>query len=120
MRSNFSRFRENKEIPSSQISIVHPIAKSPCCYRVGRLWYESPNCRTMKRGHRDSLQDWWGRTNNATVSGVAVEGDNSPECVVAPGGFSPILDGCPLPGGGGGGATGFRESTLLTYSPPWS
>src|SRR5260370_16740172 len=46
-------------------------------------------------GPRDSLQDLVGQNQNVQVSGVAVEADNSPECVVARE-LRRILDGCPI------------------------
>ena len=48
-----------------------------------------------ERGPRDSLQDLVGRNQNVQVSGIAVEADNSPECVVARE-LRRILDGCPI------------------------
>lgn len=62
-----------------------------------------------ERGPRDSLQDLVGQNQNVQVSGVAVEADNSPECVVARE-LRRILDGCPIC------QAGFRDHTYCVLA----
>jgi hypothetical protein len=57
-----------------------------------------------ERGRRDFLQDLVGQNQNLQVSGIAVDADSSPECVVARE-LRSILDGCPICQGG------FRDHT---------
>jgi len=57
-----------------------------------------------ERGRRDFLQDLVGQSQDIQVSGVAVDADSSPECVVARE-LRGILDGCPICQGG------FRDHT---------
>jgi hypothetical protein len=57
-----------------------------------------------ERGRRDFLQDLVGQNQDIEVSGIAVDADSSPECVVARE-LRSILDGCPICQGG------FRDHT---------
>jgi hypothetical protein len=57
-----------------------------------------------ERGRRDFFQDLVGQNQDIEVSGIAVDADSSPECVVARE-LRSILDGCPICQGG------FRDHT---------
>jgi hypothetical protein len=58
------------------------------------------------RGGRDFLPDLVERNQDKQVSGIALDADGSPECVVARE-LRRILDGCPICDGG------FRDHTYF-------
>jgi hypothetical protein len=64
-----------------------------------------------ERGRRDFLQDLVGQSQDIQVSGVAVDADSSPECVVARE-LRRILDGCPICDGGFRDHTYFKLATV--------
>jgi hypothetical protein len=64
-----------------------------------------------ERGRRDFLHDLVGRDQNMQVSGIAVDADGSPECVVARE-LRRILDGCPICDGGFRGHTYSKLATV--------
>jgi hypothetical protein len=65
-----------------------------------------------ERGRRDFLQDLVERNQDMQVSGVAVDADESPECVVARE-LRRILDGCPICDGGFRDHTYFKLATVV-------
>lgn len=65
-----------------------------------------------ERCRRDFLQDLVQRNRDMQVSGIAVDADDSPECVVA-GELRRILDGCPICDGGFRNHTYFKLATVV-------
>jgi hypothetical protein len=63
------------------------------------------------RGRRDYLQDLVEQKQDMQVSGIAVDADGSPECVVARE-LRRILDGCPICDGGFRDHTYFKLATV--------
>jgi hypothetical protein len=64
-----------------------------------------------ERGRRDFLQDLLGQNQDMQVSGIAVNADGSPACVVARE-LRRILDGCPICDGGFRDHTYFKLATV--------
>jgi hypothetical protein len=64
-----------------------------------------------ERGRRDFLQDLVGQNQDRQVSGIAVDADVSPDCVVARE-LRRILDGCPICDGGFRDHTYFKLATM--------
>ena len=62
-------------------------------------------------GRRDFLQDLVGQNQDTQVSGIAVDADGSPACVVARE-LRRILDGCPICDGGFRDHTYFKLATV--------